>query len=176
MTFSRLSIVAVVSCLVLAGAASEAFAQFQGGRQSGDDVTDSWKANLDRECEPDDPVDAMRAWLTPETFWAEQKRLFVGMHQGAKNNVEHTAFLLKDNKEGRGEFYQEVRKRADELGYGREDVQAMIKENMARYDALAKTFKKNMELQRREMNWLKRCLRIIDSKLRELGLPAEPVK
>ena len=34
--------------------------------------TDAWNANLDANCQPQDPVDWLRANISSEKFWAEQ--------------------------------------------------------------------------------------------------------
>lgn len=55
--------------------------------------TDSWIANLDEYCDPDDIVDILRAKLTPRTFWEEQEKDFEYFVRSSKKNIENTTVL-----------------------------------------------------------------------------------
>ena len=132
--------------------------------------TASWSANLNADCEPDDFVDSFRARFSPEDFWIKEKRQFESRLKGGLDGIEHSKFLLLDNKEGRGEFYDKVRARAEELGYSGEALQRMIKENMAEYDRLAGVFEQKLVDLRKELVWTRKCLQRIDTELRALGI------
>ncbi len=60
--------------------------------------TDSFNANLDENCRPDDIIDILRGKLTPRTFWEEQKKDFEYFIRSAKNNIENTMILGMRNK------------------------------------------------------------------------------
>ena len=132
--------------------------------------SDSWSANLNRECEPYDVVDWLRSVITAETFWKEQQKDFTTFVKANTTNLLNARLLLKENREGIEDFRNMVVKKAAEMGKRGAKARAMIKENMQDWDDIAATFRKNIKANEVELAWAKKCLAVATGKLRKMGI------
>lgn len=125
-----------------------------------------WNVNLNAQCEPADPVDSLRALLTPQTFWNEQVWDMEIRVRASVRNLEGSRNLLRENRQGRGQFRGMVAQRARELNLSGTAAQSMAAENMEEFDALAETFDANIEKHRVELAWARKCLARAQEELR----------
>ena len=132
--------------------------------------TDSWSANLNKECKPYDVVDWLRSVITAETFWREQQKDFTTFVKAATTNLLNARLLLKENREGIGDFRNMVVKKAAEMGKRGAKAREMVKENMEDWDAIAATFRENIKIYQAELLWAKKCLAAASGKLRDMGI------
>lgn len=131
--------------------------------------TDSFSANLDRDCEPYDVVDWLRSIITPKVFWLEQEKDFQTFVKATTTNLLNARLLLNENRDGVNAFRAMVAAKAQELGIRGDKATRMMAENMEKWDEIAETFKKNIKANEAELAWAQHCLFVATQKLRSMG-------
>ncbi|MGB0747838.1 MAG: hypothetical protein ACPGO3_03750 [Magnetospiraceae bacterium] len=123
-----------------------------------------WNINLDVDCQPADPVDWLRAKLSAESFWAEQKYDLEIRATAAARNIKRSEELYNENRLGRDAFRGIVRQRARELNLSGAAMEAMVADNMADFDAEGAAFKAKMDSEIIALRWAEDCLGKIPSR------------
>lgn len=140
---------------------------------SEDPPTDSFGSNIGADCRPMDPVDALRAALDGKDFWLEVEFDLRAFIKAGDTNLQRSTEFLRENRSLIPDLRTELRQRARELGYSGAERQRMVAENLKRHEDEAVTFKQNIERQRIELTWARKCLKAVEAEVRALGVTAE---
>ncbi len=132
--------------------------------------TDSFSANLDANCKPHDPYDKLAAMIDPRAFWLRAFYGMEGLIKAGNSNLEHSRQFLTENRSGRGQFRALVLERARELGYSPARAREMLADNMRAFELQAVGYKRNIERQRRELEWARGCRQVARGRLDSLGV------
>ncbi len=132
--------------------------------------TDSFSANLDANCNPQDPVDKLRATVTAKKFWLEQEYDFKSFLKSGKVNLKNSQDFLAEADANREGYRAKVLERARELKLSAAKAGRMVVENMEIYDRQVQNFKDNIVRQEAELDWSNRCMDRINVELASLGI------
>lgn len=132
--------------------------------------TDSFSANVDGNCNPDDIVDMVRSWITPETFWREQEDDFLSYVSAGRKNLKISTELHDENRLNRGSYHVLASQRGQQLGLKGKVLKDMVDANMAEFDAAALHFNANIAQQKLELAWSSKCLTRARTELRKQGV------
>lgn len=132
--------------------------------------TDSFSANLDANCNPQDPVDKLRAVVTAKKFWLEQEYDFKSFLKSGKTNLKNSKDFLAEGEANREAYRAKVLERARELKLSASKAGKMIAENMEIYDRQVQNFRDNIVREEAELAWSNRCMERIKVELAALGI------
>lgn len=136
----------------------------------GEPAPAAFNANLDVDCNPQDPLDKVYASLAPEGFWRAQEYDMGLMMSSTRKNIELSRAVLNDSIAQRADYFNRAQQAASDLGLSGAARRDHVKDNMDRYEAEVKDIQDRLEMQERTMSWLRQCTRSVDDELRKLGL------
>lgn len=119
--------------------------------------------NLDQDCEPKDIIDSLRARLTPETFWKEQRADLAATLKGIRTMAPAQRALLEGNRRNRGQAQAEMMAQAKKQGFDAGDV----KEAMREYDRMASELTLALRRQKVQEAWASTCLMRVEQRIRQ---------
>ena len=135
--------------------------------------TNSFESNLDAACNPQDPVDKLMSLISAKRFWLEAEHSLKARLDAADTNIKNSSDFLAQNRGGIGAYRTLLRQRARELGYSGAETKRMIAENMAEFEQQAIAYKKNIEQQKIERRWARKCHKAVQTRLKTMDITAE---
>ena len=130
----------------------------------------SWNANLDINCKPQDPADKLYAMLSPAKFWREQEYDMGTLKKAGNKNMEISRQVLDDARAQKGEFFQRANETARERGLSGKEMREHVKKNVDRYNLEIKAIEDRLKLQEKSLRWIQKCEQAVVVELRKLNL------
>lgn len=140
----------------------------------GEPAPAAWNANLDIDCQPQDPYDKLYASLAPEKFWREQEYDMGSLMKAGEKNLEMSQQVLDESRAQKGQYLQRAEQAASDLGLSGQARRDHIRDNIERYNKEVDDIKQRLDRQEVALNWVRKCTRAVQRELRKLNL--EPVE